>query len=68
MYSFYSPIGFIDFIVEPIFVVLGDMLDKMMENATSSKEPTEAADEETKEPESTDESESKRISCNPVFV
>ncbi|VDD83443.1 unnamed protein product [Mesocestoides corti] len=32
-----SQIGFIDFIVEPIFVVLGDMLDKMMEHAVGAK-------------------------------
>nr|CDS22433.1 calcium:calmodulin dependent 3'5' cyclic [Echinococcus granulosus] len=36
-----SQIGFIDFIVEPIFVVLGDMLDKMMENTVNSKEEGE---------------------------
>ncbi|KAM3186030.1 hypothetical protein ACTXT7_005211 [Hymenolepis weldensis] len=52
-----SQIGFIDFIVEPIFVVLGDMLDKMMENATSSKEETDAPDADTKEQESADESD-----------
>ncbi|VDL11665.1 unnamed protein product [Hymenolepis diminuta] len=52
-----SQIGFIDFIVEPIFVVLGDMLDKMMENATSSKEETDAPDDDPKEPESADESD-----------
>ncbi|VDN97433.1 unnamed protein product [Rodentolepis nana] len=54
-----SQIGFIDFIVEPIFVVLGDMLDKMMENATSSKEENDATDDDTKELESADESEGK---------
>eukprot|EP00108_Taenia_solium_P011958 TsM_000588600 transcript=TsM_000588600 gene=TsM_000588600 len=33
--------GFIDFIVEPIFVVLGDMLDKMLENTVNPKEEGE---------------------------
>nr|CDS26346.1 calcium:calmodulin dependent 3'5' cyclic [Hymenolepis microstoma] len=52
-----SQIGFIDYIVEPIFVVLGDMLDKMMENATSSKEETDVPDDDAKELESIDDSE-----------
>lgn len=47
--------------MEPIFVVLGDMLDKMMENATSSKEETDAPDDDTKEQESADESDSKKL-------
>ncbi|BHF83659.1 Calcium/calmodulin-dependent 3',5'-cyclic nucleotide phosphodiesterase 1C [Sparganum proliferum] len=59
-----SQIGFIDFIVEPIFVVLGDMLDKMMETAPSRpasaaaqvdrKDESESEDENT--PKSSDES------------
>ncbi|KAL5105853.1 Calcium/calmodulin-dependent 3'5'-cyclic nucleotide phosphodiesterase 1C [Taenia crassiceps] len=39
-----SQIGFIDFIVEPIFVVLGDMLDKMMEHTVNAKEEGEESE------------------------
>lgn len=50
-----SQIGFIDFIVEPIFVVLGDMLDKMMETAPSR--PTSAAVQESQKDETESEDE-----------
>lgn len=35
--------------MEPIFVVLGDMLDKMMETAVNGKDDAESADKSAKE-------------------
>lgn len=49
LFPFPNATGFIDFIVEPIFVVLGDMLDKMLENTVNLKEEVEDSEKDRKD-------------------